>query len=77
MYMLLCLCACTPVDVYGQSHRCWNAIVMDFNSYWAALPTGGWRRLSARCNCKVWELGEAGSVTEAQTVMMSVGVEEA
>ena len=36
----------------GHSDRCWIAIVMDFDVYWAALPTGGWHRLLADCKCK-------------------------
>ena len=39
--------ACVPVHVYGHSDMCSTAIVMDFNVYRAALPTGGWHRLLA------------------------------
>ena len=41
---------------------------MDFNVYWAALPTGGWHRLLAGCNCKVWDAWnrQQCTVTEAQ-----------
>ena len=44
---------CAPVYVYGQSHRCWATIVIDFNAHWAALPTGGCHRLLAGRNSKV------------------------
>ena len=46
---------CAPVHVYGQSDRCWAATVIDFNAYWAALPTDGCHRLLAGRNCKVRE----------------------
>ena len=46
---------CMPVHVYGHSDRCWTAIVMDFNIYWVELPTGGWHKLLAGCNCKYQE----------------------
>ena len=59
---------CMPVHAYGHSDKCWTAIVMDFNVYLAALPTGGWHRLLAGCNCKVWEAWNKQQcpVTEAQ-----------
>ena len=41
--------------MYGHPDRWQTAIVMHFNVNWAALPTGGWHRLLAGCNCKVWE----------------------
>ena len=28
---------------------------MDFNAYWAALPTGGWHIVLARKNCNMFE----------------------
>ena len=28
---------------------------MDFNAYWAALPTGGWHIVLARKNCYMFE----------------------
>ena len=46
----LCVCLCMwPI--------CWTAILMDFNAYWAALPTGGWHRLLVHVGqyCNVWE----------------------
>ena len=49
----------TPVHVYGQSDRCWTAIVMDFNACSAALPTSGWHKLMAGCKCKVREAWNA------------------
>ena len=52
MYMLFMI-VCVPVDVHGQSDRCWTSVVMDFNAYWAALPTDGWHRLLAGRSCKV------------------------
>ena len=70
---MLCVFVCAPVHVYGQSDRCWAAIVIDFNAYWAALPTGGCHRLLAGRNCKVRGHGMAGSVTEVYRVMMRVG----
>ena len=45
----------TPVHVYGLSGRCWTAILVDFNAYWAALPTNGWHILMEGCKCKVRE----------------------
>ena len=41
---MLCVFVCTPVHVhvYVQFDRCWTAIVINFNAYRAALPTGGW-----------------------------------
>ena len=38
---MLFVFVCTPVHVYGQSDRCWTAIVMDSFAYWAALSTAG------------------------------------
>ena len=40
---MLCVFTFLSVHVYGQSDRCWAAIVIDFNAYWDALPiyTGG------------------------------------
>ena len=57
MYMLFVL-VCVFGRAYGQSDRCWAAIVMVFNAYWAALLTGGWhtcRLLAAGCKCEVRE----------------------
>ena len=34
---MLCVFVYAPVHVYGQSDRCWAAVVIDFNAYWAAL----------------------------------------
>ena len=49
-------CVCVhSVHVYGQSDRCWAPIVIDFNAYQAALPTGRCHRLLAGRNCKVRE----------------------
>ena len=57
------------VHVYGQSNRCWAPIVIDFNAYWAALPTGGCHRRLAGHNCKVQGHGMAGStcITKVQS----------
>ena len=52
---MLFMFVCSPVHMYGHSDRSWAAIVVDFNVCWAALPTGGWHRLLAVCNCKAWE----------------------
>ena len=52
---MLSMFVCTPAHVHGLSDRCWTAIVMDFNACWTALPTGGWHRLLAGHNCKVWK----------------------
>ena len=49
---MLFVFVCMPVHAYGKSGRCWTAIVMNFNVYLATLPTGGWYRLLAGCNCK-------------------------
>ena len=54
-YMLFLLCATLCMCIHGQSDRCWTAIVINFNAYWSALPTGGWHRLLAGRNCKVWD----------------------
>ena len=54
MYML-CLFVCVPMHVHGQCDRCWTAIVMEFNAYWAALSTGGWHILLAGRSCKLRE----------------------
>ena len=40
---------------------------MDSNAYWAALPTGGWHKVLAGHNCKLWMPAMASSVTEAQS----------
>ena len=37
----VCVCVCVHTGACGQTDRCWTAIVMDFNAYWVALPTGG------------------------------------
>ena len=44
----MCLCA-------RLSDRCWAAIDINFNAYWAALPTGGCHTLLAGCSCRVRE----------------------
>ena len=49
------------------TERCWTAIVIDSNAYWATLPTGLWQRLLARRDCKVWMPAMASNVTEAQS----------
>ena len=63
--VFLCARSCVCVCVYGQSDRCWTAIVMDFNAYWAALPSGGWHGL-LKCKCKVcvcvWRGGEGAGM---------------
>ena len=59
---------CMPEHVYDHSDRRCTAIVIDFDVYWAALPTGRWHRLLAGRNCKVqepWNRGQC-TVTEAQ-----------
>ena len=50
----------------GQCDRCLTAIVMDFNTYWAALPGP---------NCNVWKAlnGQASSLTEALSLDESSG----
>ena len=39
-----------PVHVYGQSDRSWAAVIIDFNAYWATLPTGGGHKILAGSN---------------------------
>ena len=46
MYMLFVF-VCVHVHVYSQCDRCWTAIVMGFNVYCAALPSGGCDSLMA------------------------------
>ena len=36
----VCVCVCVCLRARGQLDICWTAIVMGFNAYWAALPTG-------------------------------------
>ena len=77
MYMLrVCVRACACV--YGQYDRCWTAIVIDFNAYWAPLPTqvGGvdyWQDTIIKCGMPAM----ASSVTEAGSCdERRVGIEE-
>ena len=66
---MLFMFVCTPVHVYSQSDRCWTAIVMGFNVYWAALPSGGRDSLLTGCNCKVreaWKRRKCTVVAQAQ-----------
>ena len=42
---MLFVFVCAPVHAYGHFDRCWTAVVMDFNIYLAAPPTGGWHKL--------------------------------
>ena len=51
----VCAFVSAPAQVYGPFDRCWTAIVVDFNAYWAALPSGKCHRLLAERNCKVHE----------------------
>ena len=55
--------------MYDQPDRCWTAIVMGFNDYWATLPFGGRDSLLAVCNCKVLEVWKRRqcAVAEAQS----------
>ena len=52
----VCVCL-APVHVHSQSDRCWTAIVMGFNVYWAGLPFGGRHSLLTGCNCKFRDMG--------------------
>ena len=62
---------CAPVHVYGQSDKCWTAVVLDFNATELhCLLVGGtdyWQG--------VWEAWN-GQQRNRGTVMMRVGVEE-
>ena len=60
----VCVFVCGPVHVYDQSDRCWAALVIDFNAYWAALPTGGCHDYWQDTILKRERHGTAGSVTE-------------
>ena len=46
---------------------------MDYNAYWAALPTGGWRRLlmDQIITCRM--LGIVGSVAEPRVMVQKGG----
>ena len=67
MYMLFMLCVSLCMCMHGQSDRCWTALVVDFNTYWFALSTGGWHRLLQGAVVKCGIPAMAGSVTEAQS----------
>ena len=41
--------------MHAQSDRCWTAIVLNFDAYWAALPTGGWYGVLAGSKSNVRE----------------------
>ena len=57
------------MHVYDQSDRCWAALVIEFNAYWAALPTllvgtiDYWQDAIVKCE----RHGITGSVTEVQS----------
>ena len=57
----VCVCL-APVHVYSQSDRCWTAIVMGFNLYWAALPSGGGDSLLEGCIAKLGRPGKDSNV---------------
>ena len=64
------------MHVYSQSDSCCTVIVMGFNVYWAALPSGGRDSLLAGCNCKVreaWKRWQHNSM-QKNRVMARVGV---
>ena len=65
---MLFVFVCAPVHVYGHSDKCWTTVVIDFSVYLGALPTGGWHKLLAWCNCKAREAWnrQQCTVTEAQ-----------
>ena len=50
----------------ANNDRCWTAIVLGFNVYWAALPSGGRSSLLAGCNCKVLEAWKRQRCTVAE-----------
>ena len=66
---------CEPMHMYAQSDRCWDAIVIDFNAYWDALPIGGCHRLLAGHSCILQEARNGWQCNRGR-VMTRVRVEK-
>ena len=47
--------------------------MMDFNAYWAALPTGGGHDLWTESKCNEWEGWNSQKWNRSMVVMMTVG----
>ena len=61
---MLCMFVCAPVNVcIWQCDRCCS-IVINFNVYWAALPTGLWQDAIVACgrpSTEAWNHDEGRS----------------